>query len=118
MRDPDDWRTPATAALVEAVLALPDRAEAERFLRDLLTLNEIHDLAQRWEVVRHLAAGLHYAEISARTGASTATITRIASWLNHGTGGYRSALERAATAMAAPSGLTRPTDAGDAEPRA
>ena len=37
---------------------------------------------------------MHYAEISQRTGASTATITRIASWLNHGEGGYRLMLER------------------------
>lgn len=95
MRELDEWRTPATVELVDAILALPDRADAERFLRDLLTLNEIHDLAQRWQVVLLLADGLHYAEISARTGASTATITRIASWLKHGTGGYQAALARA-----------------------
>lgn len=94
MRELDDWRTPATAELVDAILELPDRADAERFLRDLLTLNEIHDLAQRWQVVLLLAEGLHYAEISSRTGASTATITRIASWLKHGTGGYQAALAR------------------------
>jgi uncharacterized protein YerC len=41
-----------------------------------------------------LDAGLHYGEISRKTGASTATITRIASWLNHGEGGYREALDR------------------------
>ena len=46
-------------------------------------------MAQRWAVVRLLDQGMHYAEISAPTGASTATITRIASWLNHGEGGYR-----------------------------
>ena len=43
-----------------------------------------------------LDEGLHYAEISQRTGASTATITRIASWLHHGEGGYRKALDRRA----------------------
>jgi TrpR-related protein YerC/YecD len=53
-------------------------------------------MAQRWAVVRLLDAGLHYAEISKSTGASTATITRIASWLNHGEGGYRDALDRLA----------------------
>jgi TrpR-related protein YerC/YecD len=45
-------------------------------------------------VVRLLDSGMHYAEISQRTGASTATITRIASWLNHGEGGYRRMLDR------------------------
>jgi TrpR-related protein YerC/YecD len=90
----DSWRTDDTLALFDAILALENREEAERFFRDLLTLGEIHDLALRWSVVRHLDAGMHYAEISQRTGASTATITRIASWLNHGEGGYRLMLDR------------------------
>ena len=90
----DDWRTPDTDALVEAILRLDTRDDAERFLRDLCTLSELHDMAQRWAVVRMLESGLHYAEISRTTGASTATITRIASWLNHGEGGYRAMLDK------------------------
>ena len=90
----DDWRTPDTDALVEAILRLDSREAAENFLRDLCTLGELHDMAQRWAVVRLLDAGMHYAEISRRTGASTATITRIASWLHHGEGGYRDMLNR------------------------
>jgi TrpR-related protein YerC/YecD len=89
----DEWRTPETDALIEAILRLDDRDAAERFLRDLCTLGELRDMAQRWAVVRLLDAGMHYAEISKRTGASTATITRIASWLNHGEGGYRRMLD-------------------------
>ena len=89
-----DWRTQDTDALVDAILRRDDRDAALRFLRDLCTLGELHDLAQRWAVVRMLDEGLHYADISRRTGASTATITRIASWLNHGEGGYRDMLER------------------------
>jgi TrpR-related protein YerC/YecD len=90
----DSWRTRDVEALVDALLALDGRDDAMAFLRDLCTLGEIHDMAQRWAVARLLDDGLHYAEISRRTGASTATITRIASWLNHGEGGYRSALAR------------------------
>ena len=90
----DDWRTPETEALIEALLRLEDADEGGRFLRDLCTLGELRDLAQRWAVVRLLHQGLHYAEISKRTGASTATITRIASWLHHGEGGYRLMLDR------------------------
>jgi len=90
----NDWRTPDTEALVDAILRLDDREAAIRFLRDLCTLGELHDMAQRWAVVRLLDEGLHYAEISKRTGASTATITRIASWLNHGEGGYRAVLDK------------------------
>jgi len=90
----DDWRTPDTDALLDAILALETREDGERFLRDLCTLNEIRDMSQRWAVVRLLDQGMHYAEISRLTGASTATITRIASWLHHGEGGYRAILDR------------------------
>ena len=83
---PDEWRSSDADALLDALLDLGDRDEAAAFLRDL---------AQRWAVVRLLDAGLHYSEISRRTGASTATITRIASWLHHGEGGYQAALDRA-----------------------
>jgi TrpR-related protein YerC/YecD len=90
----DDWRSADVEALLDALLDLETREEAAAFLRDLCTLGELRDLAQRWGVVRLLDAGLHYSEISRRTGASTATITRIASWLNHGEGGYRLLLDR------------------------
>jgi TrpR-related protein YerC/YecD len=90
----ETWRTAETTALLDAILRLEDREDAERFFRDLCTLSELRDMAQRWAVVRLLDDGLHYAEISRQTGASTATITRIASWLNHGEGGYRMMLER------------------------
>ena len=90
----DDWRTPDLEALFGAILRLEALDEAERFFRDLCTLSELRDMAQRWAVVRMLESGLHYAEISRQTGASTATITRIASWLHHGEGGYRAMLAR------------------------
>jgi len=92
----DDWRTPDAQALFQAIGSLDGLEETERFFRDLCTLTELRDLSQRWAVARLLDEGLHYAEISKRTGASTATITRIASWLNHGEGGYRAVLDKRA----------------------
>ncbi len=92
----DSWRTDDATALFEAILRLESAAEAEAFFRDLCTLGEIRDLGMRWSVARLLDQGLHYAEISSKTGASTATITRIASWLRHGEGGYRLMLDRLA----------------------
>jgi TrpR-related protein YerC/YecD len=97
----DDWRTTDVDELIAAILRLDNPEDTARFLRDLCTLGELRDLAQRWAVVRRLDAGEHYAAISRETGASTATITRIASWLNHGEGGYRTALERLAAAREA-----------------
>jgi TrpR-related protein YerC/YecD len=106
----DDWRSPDVEALLDALLQVETREEAAAFLRDLCTLGELRDLAQRWAVVRLLDAGLHYSEISRRTGASTATITRIASWLNHGEGGYRLLLDR--SRGGARTGATSYPDAG------
>ncbi len=91
----DEWKTPDVEALFDTILRLDTNEEAERYFRDLCTLNELRDMAQRWAVVRLLDSGLHYAAISRQTGASTATITRIASWLHHGQGGYRAMLDKA-----------------------
>jgi TrpR-related protein YerC/YecD len=88
------WRNETVDELFEAILRLDSVDEASAFFRDLCTLGELHDMAQRWLVVRLLDVGMHYAEISRRTGASTATVTRIAQWMHHGEGGYAKALER------------------------
>jgi TrpR-related protein YerC/YecD len=103
----EDWRSSDVEQLIDALLRLDTPDEAAHFLRDLCTLREIHDLAQRWAVVRRLDQGEHYAAISRDTGASTATITRIATWLNHGEGGYRTALEKLSAAREA--GVPYPT---------
>jgi TrpR-related protein YerC/YecD len=92
--DADEWRTPETQALIGALLSLRTPDEAERFLRDLCTRREIEEMGRRWAVARRLEAGDPYREIAENTGASTATITRINQWLQHGTGGYRLALSR------------------------
>jgi len=83
--------------LFDAIKTLRTRAEVEHFLRDLCTLSELEAMAHRWQVARLLAQGLPYLEISERTGASTTTVTRVAHWLRHGEGGYRLALDRAAS---------------------
>jgi TrpR-related protein YerC/YecD len=80
--------------LADAVLTVRDRDEARRFLRDLCTLPELEALTHRWETVRLLEQGVPYLEIAERVPTSTATVTRVAQWLKHGTGGYRTALER------------------------
>lgn len=90
----EDWRTTETEPLLEAIVALRTTDEAAAFLRDLCTLRELEEITQRWAVVQLLSKSLSYRHIAERTGASTATVTRINQWLQHGTGGYRMMLER------------------------
>ena len=80
--------------LVDAILQLETRDELESFLRDLCTLQELETLAHRWQVAKLVDRGLPYVEVAQRTGASTATVTRVAHWLRHGEGGYRLVLDR------------------------
>ncbi|MCL4167299.1 UNVERIFIED_CONTAM: hypothetical protein GTU68_002114 [Idotea baltica] len=51
-------------------------------------------MAERWEIAQLVDKGVSYREIAKQTGASTATITRVAQWLNHGMGGYRELLKQ------------------------
>lgn len=81
--------------LADAVVSLRTRDEAQRFLRDLCTLPELEALGHRWQTALLLDEGLPYVEIAERVPTSTATVTRVAQWLRHGTGGYRIALDRA-----------------------
>ena len=96
----DDWKTPSTNALFDALMGLESRDELQRFFRDLCTRHELEELSARWTVVQLLDEGLSYRRIAEATGVSTTTITRINEWLNHGTGGYRTALERSKGAQA------------------
>jgi TrpR-related protein YerC/YecD len=80
--------------LAEAFAALRGEEEVRRFLRDLCTLTELEALAHRWRTAQLLDEGAPYVEIAGRVPTSTATVTRVAQWLRHGTGGYRTALDR------------------------
>jgi TrpR-related protein YerC/YecD len=90
----DRWITPATRELAGAIAALRDPDEALRFLRDLCTVNELREFTARWEVARLLDEGVSYHDISERTGASSATISRVNQWLRYGRDGYRLVLDR------------------------
>jgi len=85
---------PGLDELADAVLSLRTRDEAQRFLRDLCSLPELEALTHRWQTVKLLEEHVPYLEIAERVPTSTATVTRVAQWLRHGTGGYRIALQR------------------------
>lgn len=98
MKTPVPFQDPRSGirlkSLVDALLALETREEAERFLRDLCTPAEIRSIADRWQVARLLDSSIPYREIHERTGVSTATVTRVARSLVQGEGGYRLILDR------------------------
>jgi TrpR-related protein YerC/YecD len=93
----DVEQLPGLDDLADAVLTLRTRDEARRFLRDLCTLPELEALTHRWQTAQLLEQHVPYLEIAERVPTSTATVTRVAQWLRHGTGGYRIALDRAQT---------------------
>ena len=80
--------------LFEAVLLLENADECYMFFEDICTVSELNSIAQRLEVAKLLQEGVKYNEISERTGASTATISRVSRSLNYGADGYRIILER------------------------
>ena len=78
----------------KAILLLKDEEECYSFFRDVCTQNELRAMEQRFEVARLLTKGMGYNEILERTGASSATISRVARSLNDSTGGYDRVFER------------------------
>ncbi|AEM78142.1 YerC/YecD family TrpR-related protein [Thermoanaerobacter wiegelii] len=83
--------------LFEAILKLRNLEECYRFFEDIATINEIKALAQRLEVAKMLGQKKTYIEIAEKTGASTATISRVNRALNYGANGYKIILDRLET---------------------
>ena len=84
----------AARSLSEALLALESPLEVRRFLEDLCTPAEIEAMVDRWRVAQLLDRGLSYRDIRELTEVSVTTIGRVARFIDHGTGGYRTALDR------------------------
>ena len=80
--------------LFEAILALRDQEECRAFFQDLCTVAELKPLAQRMEVAQLLDQGFIYNDILQRTGASSATISRVNRALQYGADGYKTVLPR------------------------
>ena len=80
--------------LFEAILVLESLDECYKFFEDIGTINEIKSFAQRFEVAKMLRDGDTYGDIVAKTGASTATISRVSKCLNYGSDGYTLVIDR------------------------
>ncbi len=90
----DKLKNKSVDMLFKGILQLKNVEECYVFFEDLCTIHEIQSLAQRLEVAKLLSEGDTYTEIGDKTGASTATISRINRCLNYGEGGYTAILDR------------------------
>ncbi len=89
-------RTDAVDHLFDAILTLQTKEECYHFLEDLCTVNELLSLSQRFEVAAMLREHRTYLDIAEKTGASTATISRVKRSLDYGNDGYALVFERLA----------------------
>ena len=80
--------------LYKAILTLETEEECYNFFQDLCTIPELRSMEQRYEVATLLSQGMIYNDILERTGASSATISRVNRSLIYGAGGYKSVLEK------------------------
>jgi len=80
-------------ALSSAFLGLKTEQEVANFLRDLLTIKEFEEFANRLEMARLLKQGMSYKAIAKKLKVSTTTVTRTAHWLFRGCGGYEKVLK-------------------------
>lgn len=81
-------RTEAVDHLFDAILSLQNKEECYTFFEDVCTVNELLSLSQRFEVAKMLRDQKTYLDITEKTGASTATISRVNRSLNYGNDGY------------------------------
>jgi TrpR-related protein YerC/YecD len=86
---PSSYPTPQIKELFEAIRMIETPEEAANFFRDLLTMSELTEFANRWQMVKMLSEGAPYLEIAQTLGVSTTTVARVAHWLNDGFGGYQ-----------------------------
>lgn len=87
-------RTEVVDELFDAILSLNNKEECYTFFEDICTVNELLSLSQRFEVAKMLRDHKTYQEIAEKTGASTATISRVNRALNYGNDGYDMVFER------------------------
>lgn len=89
-----NYRNESTERLFSVIAGLKDENECAMFFEDLCTIKEIQDMAQRLETAVLLNSGENYQNISAKVGASSATISRVNRCLNYGSGGYKAAVDK------------------------
>ena len=79
--------------LFDVIAKIDSKESITNFFRDICTIKEIKSMAERWKVCKLLEKWASYRTINEKTWVSTTTITRVAHWLHHWTGGYAKALK-------------------------
>ena len=90
----DKLRNEQMDMLIKAILSLKTPDDCYAFLEDLCTVSELKSMEQRFTVARMLTDGMQYAEIVGKTGASTATISRVNRALMYGADGYQKVIKK------------------------
>lgn len=96
----ENWKNdPWFRALIRALHSCKTEEDLTHFLRDIATLSELQAFSERLEVAKQLSRGLSYRQVSENTGASTTTVTRVARFIENGSGGYRKYLRNQQTSI-------------------
>ena len=88
------WHTQEVDELFKTITKLESVDECYKFFEDACTINEILGMAQRLKAAKLLLGGANYNDISAATGMSSATISRVNKCIEYGNGGYKIVLDR------------------------
>ena len=89
-----NFHSEAVDTLIKGLLKLETEEECFAFLEDVCTIKELQDMAQRFDVALKLSDGFNYNQVSAATGASSATISRVNKCLMYGNNGYKTVINR------------------------
>ena len=89
-----NFHSEAVDTLVKGLLKLETEEDCFAFLEDVCTIKELQDMAQRFDVALKLSDGFNYNQVSAATGASSATISRVNKCLMYGNNGYKNVIDR------------------------
>lgn len=90
----DVFKGEGAKLLIDAIIATNNEEDCKKLLGDMMTTREILTMAQRMEVVKLLREGKSYVEIGEKTGASTATISRVNRYYTYGNDGYKKVFEK------------------------
>lgn len=90
----DIFKGEGAKLLIDAIIATDNEEDCKKLLGDMMTTREILTMAQRMEVVKLLREGKSYVEIGEKTGASTATISRVNRYYTYGNDGYKAVFDK------------------------